>query len=196
MFSRRSAAIEQPQPALVRPEPQTPEHAVVPIGSYEELAGELGFMPAQLLQEQLLRFLAEQNIPVFDFDRVFDFMTALTKRMAKEQNEDDLAWFWRPLRKADKTGHRWDGGGDRGYVTWKYGFYNDNSNNCRPYHRLVPIHILRHARTIEDRFGEQLKFFVSDIAVVDPDPFIMAWAVDMPPVVFGVWDEPGFGLDE
>jgi hypothetical protein len=61
-----------------------------------------------------------------------------------------------------------------------------------PYSKAVPLHILKRAVAVKKRFPEA-KFYVSDYAVHDPDPFIMVRVGNCEPVVFGVWDEPSFG---
>ena len=63
-----------------------------------------------------------------------------------------------------------------------------------PYDKLVPGHILNDVKTIEQRFAGRVHFFVSDYGVPVPDPFIMVTAYTMKRVVFGAWDEPGFGV--
>lgn len=63
--------------------------------------------------------------------------------------------------------------------------------NDRRYTKLIPIEHLRNMKKLADAFPE-LSFFVSDI-VSDPDPFIMCTTHDGWRVVFGVWDEPGYG---
>lgn len=55
------------------------------------------------------------------------------------------------------------------YDAWAY----------RPYDRAIPIHILRHVKTIQARFSDSVPFFVSDYAVLQPDPFIMVTALDL-----------------
>jgi hypothetical protein len=66
----------------------------------------------------------------------------------------------------------------------------------RPYHHAVPIHVLRQVNKIQDRFGDEVKFFVSDYTDPKPDPFIMVTALDVQQIIFGVWDEPNFGTDD
>ncbi len=61
-----------------------------------------------------------------------------------------------------------------------------------PYQHPVPLAHLTHALAIKAAFPE-LEFFVSDYASVKPDPFIMCTHHDGWRIVFGVWDEPGFG---
>ena len=50
--------IKQPIPKLI---PQT-----LPLDEYVEVSKQIGFMPAKLLEAQILNFLSEQKISVFD----------------------------------------------------------------------------------------------------------------------------------
>ncbi|MBI4709229.1 MAG: hypothetical protein HY764_03445 [Candidatus Portnoybacteria bacterium] len=173
--------------SLVRPIASLPKTENAPLDDYEALAGELGFRPAQLLKEQVLRFLAEQGIPIFDYGEVDRYLTNTVK-----QTEEN--WIWRPLREQDKLEHGWSGHCPEGTIlTRGHGSYH-NEWGYRPYDKAVPLPILKQVKTIQDRLGDQVSFFVSDYAAVNPDPFIMLTAVDLGIIVFGVWDEPGFGV--
>lgn len=66
----------------------------------------------------------------------------------------------------------------------------------RPYNKAVPVKILRWVKKIQEKFGKDVLFFVSDYAVPRPDPFIMVTAPDVSRIIFGVWDEPAFDDDE
>lgn len=183
-----SSALQQaPQPPK-KPLATTPRVGATPLGTYEELSRELGFFPAQLLEEQINRFLADQEIPVYDYKEVDRYLTVIARQQKK-------FWIWRPLRERDKPqGWGWTGHHDEddSEVPRGHGSYYDMWA-YRPYDKAVPIHILRHVKTIQERFGDSVLFFVSDYAVPDPDPFIMVTALDVSRIVFGVWDEPTFG---
>lgn len=176
--------------ALKRPSPITLRKDVTPLGAYEKLAKELEFMPAQLLEEQLLRFLAESQIPIYDCDEVDAYLT----QVAKKNNK---FWIWKPLREKDKpNGWLWGGHNNDGASAMRgHGSYRDEWE-YRPYAKAVPIHILRRVKKIQDKFGDAVKFFVSDYADPRPDPFIMTTALDVKRIIFGVWDEPGFSSEE
>ncbi len=198
MFGLKRHKVEAPVEAPVvvftppeKPLPMPAKHRTVPIGTYEAVANELGFQPAQLLEEQLLRFLSEEAIPTYDYSKVDAYMAALAE-------EQDKAWIWRPLREKDKpVGWHWLGRDSKKLgKTYGHGHgsYRDEWS-YRPYDKLVPIHILRQVQKIQDRFGDKVLFFVSDYAVPNPDPFIMVTALDVQNIVFGVWDEPKFGTE-
>jgi hypothetical protein len=196
MFERKQAAV--PVIPLQRP---TPRLAIVGselLGPYEAIARELNYSPAHLLQEQLLRFLAENQIQIYDYDAVDHYLAAIAEKVGK-------VWVWRPLRKQDtldwknENGHcHWWGRaptGETGHVTAGHGSCRANEWTYRPYHHAVPAPILWNAKKIHDEFGERVKFFVSDYAVPKPDPFIMVTAQDVDKIIFGVWDEPSFGTN-
>jgi len=168
-----------------------PQVGVIPLGAYENLADKLGFMPAQLLEEQLKRFLVEHSIPVYNYAEV-------DKYLMYKAEQENKHWIWRPFREQDKPkGWHWDGhfaDGSREQAWRAYGSYRDEWE-YRPYEKAVPIHILRRVEKIQDRFKDNVLFFVSDYAVPNPDPFIMVTALDVSKIIFGVWDEPAFDTE-
>lgn len=162
--------------------------------SYEEVAQSLGFAPTELVRVQLLEFFEEESIKLYDYNQVSAWMTG-KRRQAKA-----WPWCWRPLRKKDIiTGYHW------GYDEWHNklsdGFYDSKKWSCRPYERLVPLHALEKVARIEAKFGDRVKFLVSDYPASDPDPFIMVRPAMSDSgteaeynLIFDVWDEPGFGV--
>lgn len=168
--------------------------------SYEEVAQSLGFMPAELVRAQLLEFFEEKGIKLYDYGQVSAWLT-------KKKVEAGVShWCWRPLREKDIiTDYVW--GYNAANRTWIDGFYSSSAESwnksweCRPYARLVPQHAIEKVAKIEAKFGDRVKFFVSDYAHPDVDPFIMvrpAMRNDRDNnnyhLVFDVWDEPGFGI--
>ncbi|OHA00725.1 MAG: hypothetical protein A3C07_03810 [Candidatus Sungbacteria bacterium RIFCSPHIGHO2_02_FULL_47_11] len=180
--------VERPKPQLVATD------NMVALDNYVELAKELEFMPAQLLEKEILQFFAKENIPTFDNDDVYKYLAQVAEK--EEKN-----WIWRPLREKDKpTSWEWPShkgslvkNSDSNYF-W-HGGYRDNFDH-RPYDKAIPIHILRQVKKIQDHIGDRALFFVSDYAVPDPDPFIMVTALDVKRIIFGVWDEPSFGISD
>jgi len=172
-----------------RPTARKPDVGKFSLTAYEELAAELKYHPIQLVHQQLLRFMDEQGIDVYDFDPVNAYLTRIARSEGKE-------WLCRPLRQEDVM-QGWNGRDKRGRETgiWSdHGHYNPASTECRPYNKLVPLRALQKVKLIRDKFGERVRFFVSDYAVPNPDPFIFAKIVDIELVPFDVWDEPGFGI--
>lgn len=151
------------------------------VAKYQEVASRIGFAPGNLVQEQLPIFCADNQIPVYDADRVSDFLD----RKAAKDKEAKGNWSWIPLRA-----------GDMGKVT-KATHNNNNEalyvggiSKNRHYHALVPMPILERVEKIQKAFPE-LHFFVSDIAP-NMDPFICVLGVGLSLIVFGQWNEPGF----
>ena len=164
--------------------------------SYEEVAQSLGFIPAELIRAQLLEFFEDEGIKLYDYDQVNAWLTK-KKVEAKAEN-----WCWRALREKDIiTRYQW--GHDHQTGKWSDGFYSSSGKSwqCRPYERLVPLHALEKVAKIEAKFGDRVKFLVSDYAVPNVDPFIMVRPAMCDSgtnaeydLIFDVWNEPGFGV--
>ena len=151
---------------------------------YTELAQKAGVYVSQLTVNRFTRFLNDHDIPVFNHDEVVKYMD--TK--AKEQ-KNNIGWFWHPLRNKD---HINSGFGDVSPL------YSDRYHpTCGVYGKPIPLHALKKVVLIEEHFHDEVKMFVSDYAVKNPDPFLMALIEGNRLVhcyVIDVWDEPGFGL--
>ena len=162
--------------------------------SYEGVAQSLGFIPAELTRAQLLEFFEDEGIKLYDYEQVSAWLTN-KKVEAKAEN-----WCWRAFREKDIiTDYLW--GHETG--VWIDGFYSSSykKSECRPYERLVPMHALEKVAKIEAKFGDRVKFFVSDYAAPGADPFIMvrpamcdSGTLAEYNLIFDVWDEPGFGV--
>lgn len=182
------------------PQARIPEGLIEPHKqrSYDEVAKQLGFAPAELVRAQLLEFFEAEGIKLYDYNQMSTWLTE-KKKQANVTN-----WCWRALREKDvikdyQWGFQgWNGGKD----VWDDGFYVSGQLGCRPYDRLVPLHALEKVVKIEAKFGDRVKFFVSDYASPKADPFIMVRPEAMHAsgtsveyrLVFDAWDEPGFGL--
>ncbi|HBP00777.1 MAG: hypothetical protein UY41_C0016G0005 [Candidatus Moranbacteria bacterium GW2011_GWE1_49_15] len=170
-----------------KPSMLAPHVGVVSLGAYETLAAEVGFYPLQLFKEQLMRFLAEEKIPNYDYGQVDKYMTHMAEKEGK-------IWIWRPLRAKDgKLGsENLMGHTKKNEPDWRgHGSFYNGYPGYSQYDKFVPPHILRLVKKISERFPK-LAFFVSDYAVPNPDPFIMMMTEGIDPIVFGVWDEPTF----
>lgn len=188
MFGARASEATKwrPRPRLVKAmEPSK-------MSEYESLAREIDFYPGQLLQERIKSFLAEHGIETFDNNEVHRYMEkeatsaslpgVKNGRSGEADRKKSLrhrVYSWRPLRAID------------GHATWRWPSYYD----ANPYDKAVPVHILRQVKLINDHFNGQssvVKFFVTDYAVPNPDPFIAVRGAGTELIVFGVWDEPEF----
>ncbi|KKS57342.1 MAG: hypothetical protein UV22_C0020G0004 [Parcubacteria group bacterium GW2011_GWA2_42_35] len=187
------AAVQQTATVIPFPSTKVPERVVEPEEqrSYEEVAKTLGFKPAELVRAQLLEFFEIEGIQLYDYAQVEAWLSDKNKQ-AKTSH-----WCWRPLRKKDVVkGYRWAFGGQYGNMPLD-GYYDSSDDACRPYQRLVPRRVLDKVASIEAKFGDKVKFFVSDYATPKPDPFIMVRPAARDDdgeyhFIFDVWDEPGF----
>lgn len=125
-------------------------------------------LKSQSMSFQIVDFLWENDIEIYDHAHVERYLTQMGRRMGK-----DLVW--RGLREADRS---------------RYESYN----------RPVPVEILRNVDLILTKFPtSDLCFEVSDFAVPNPDPFIRVSVGRYggeTPIVFGVWDEPGYSIEK
>ena len=161
---------------------------------YNEIAESLDFVPTELTRARLLGFFEADGIKLYDYSQVKAWLTG------KKEQAKATHWCWRPLRKKDIPNDQW--GWNQESRKWEDGFYLNNWTCC-PYDRLVPTHALEKIVKIKARFGDRVKFFVSDYASPNPDPFVMVRpampipegiAADEYLLIFDVWDEPGFGV--
>lgn len=152
------------------------------LSEYEAVAKELGFDPPQLVQRKLeiarrevIEFLLDHGMPIYNNKQVHDYMSKLAEKEGKF-----FAW----VKLGDQTGYsRPPMISTAQHGTIVYG---------GTYQHAVPIDMLKRAAEIKKRFGDEVEFYVSDYAVVDPDPFIMVKRGSCSGIVFGVWNEPGF----
>ena len=171
--------VQRPKPYLVKSRPSLAE--------YRTVADSIGFMPAQLLEASVLEFVAANRIPVFDYEEVWRYL-------AKKAEDVDKHFVWCPLRGKDlpppSRGFDWR----NGEVLTKY---KHGGLMATPYGygKAVPMKVLEDVRRIEKEFPTML-FFISDYEVPNPDPFIMMTSQGIRLIVFGVWDEPDFGLEK
>jgi len=176
-FQSGVTTLERPTPVSVVSTP-LPEQ-------YQDLSAELGFHPNDLLTLQIKNFMIEQQIPMYDYSSVVDYMRRVA---AKERKK----FFWRPLRKKDK-----DVWGTWGWnVSESDDYYHYRCFECSVYDKMVPLHILQDVKLLDKKFDGEVGFFVTDYAVPHPDPFILVAAPkeSAERIIFGAWDEPGFGV--
>lgn len=169
------AVSERPKPRLVV--------CNYPLDEYSEVADKIGFHPGELLQRQVLQFLADEKMPVYDYDKVMAYLKVdLDKVNERRSSYEYFNIAWAPLRDRDR--------------------FSGNPDNFSGslYSRLIPVTVLKDVRRVEKKFeyidgDNRLRFFASDYTTLNPDPFVMVTSWGMDRIVFGVWDEPGFGLE-
>ena len=161
---------------------------------YESVAESIGLFSPAFLRGKLLWVLGKNAIPIYEYGQVFNYM----KRLAEGKKK---IFIWSPLRKKDGTCRMGSNYvrdfGDRTEKSYfeigeigKHGSYHCGMNI---YGREIPLEMLIRVQTIEREFkNNEFRFFISDYQDTRADPFIMAINNGIEPVVFGMWDEPGF----
>lgn len=194
---------------LRKPEPITPDLPDLPdLAEYEEVANILGFVPPQIAarkievaRREVIEFILDKGYPIYSNKDVHAYMANLAEK-------DDRVFVWARLR--GETAHTYADSAGIGSIgfDWQRQMmrqmaFGAMQNIVRTqvhgqittgYHRPVPLEMLKRAAEIKKRFGAEVEFHVSDYAVVNPDPFIMVKRGECEHIVFGVWDEPGFGV--
>jgi len=201
LFKRKQETpktVSAPVTAVIVPFPsaKVPKRTITVQGqqTYEQIAKKLGFAPEELVRNQLLSFLNEKAIKVYDYSEVDAYMIQKRKKAGKQ------FWMWRPLRDKDVIEDFCWGCDEYDRAAYD-GYYQAEDGSCRPYERLVPHHVLEKVVLLESKFKKKVAFFVSDYADPKPDPFIgvrpRRCADDEDPsddmIIFDVWNEPGFG---
>lgn len=191
---------------ISRPSARSVETLPLPeneLRAYVRIAETVGFEPAALLEARLLAFFAEHDMKHYAYSEVARYLDAEAEKVSR-----DAGWWWMPLREKDivtaftwgKT-HREGYEGNLRFCRTGRDYYRSDRWECRPYNLAVPLRVLVSVEKIEQVFGGKLKFFVTQLGIVESykqkpmshlDPFIMVTAMDMKNIVFDVWDEPGF----
>lgn len=189
VFARLLAS--QPPPPLPLPEPPArPEPYLVTdalttdaLAEYVAVANEIGLESGALLRAKFLNFLQREEIPLFDYKRVQDFMNGLVRGKASPQGYQ-VVWVWKGLRAQDVTPNHW---GDA------HGYSNGGHHSFQ-YNKAVPLDVLRTVAKVAKEFPTAT-FHVTDYDVHRPDPFL---GVKLPGIagvfVIAVWDEPDFKI--
>lgn len=209
-LKRSQPVLDAPAPAsnvavLERPEPVTVTLDPLPdLSEYEEIAKVLGFEPpeirkqkTEIVRRELIEFILDKGYPIYANDAVHKYMSALAEK-------DDRVFVWARLR--GETDREMSARHERDSAQRLFELQMSSLTRMQNivqtrvhgqftngYHRPVPIEMLKRAAEIKKKF-DAAEFYVSDYAVMVPDPFIMVKLRDCEHVVFGVWDEPGFGM--
>lgn len=205
-----------PEPILEAPQKPQPisieAPKVVRHEEYESLAAELGFVPTEIAQQKtnelrrsVVEFILEKGWPVFDRAQVMKYLQVFA-----DAETDKMVAAW---QKTSATKISVDDylrrGGSRIEVVWvaltaqKMIGYNHSSNGqasqyeyTQPgYDKLIPLDILKRVKMLKDKFADTVTFTVSDYRATNPDPFIAVTPTGSDPIIFGVWDEPGWGVN-
>lgn len=179
-------------PPVVPPQPQG-EDVASPIGDTEYLAYKrtcetIGFEPVALIEAEILAFMAEKKIKRYDTAKVDAFLTAKAKQLSEYHY-----WQWVPLRERDAPAL--PASIDRAvFVGWSIAAGFSVGPSDATYQKAIPLRVLARVEQFIQKFGDKVRFMVSDYAERRPDPFIavMPKAGGTEAIIFDVWDEPDF----
>lgn len=151
---------------------------------YEKTAKDIGFAPASLTREKLIHFLKKRNLKTYNYDKAWLF---LSKRYGycTTGKTPKPGWTWVSLVSGQKLLSR--------STWWDYpNTYKSGYIDCeRTYQKEIPLRTLGLVKEIKNEIPE-LCFFVSDVAIPRPDPFLSVTCEDMEIIVIDHWDEPTF----
>ena len=175
-------------PALVSVETQLTEIAR---NEYYEISNEIGFHPAALIKDELIAFLKNKEMGIYDYGEV---KTYLDNKFGKKPSLKGWChtWAWCPLRDIDM-------GKSSLPVYGSTEVYNTDNGGFifnRSYHGAVPAQVIRAVRDILKEV-KGVHFFVSDVMRArdrsGTDPFLGASAPGSDEIiVIAEWDEPAF----
>lgn len=193
------------KPPAIRPD-FPPLEDLSRFGEYEELAAVLGYAPhalyamqaehaAETTRREVVSFLLDNGLPYYANDAVKVYMDGLVGQLNSRrklvdhdgykrwEGPDEVSWHWSRIDATSGIQEWTLSGGKIETQKWSRAGYS----------HAIPIDMLRRAGQIKAQFKDAV-FAVTDYQAVNPDPFI---SVTLPtfsePVIFGVWDEPGFG---
>lgn len=185
-------------PLLLEPSPRGPlarEVAAVPLeqGEYEAYsatAARIGFEPAALLEARILAFMRECRMPRYDLEEVQEWMSERAAEQDARDQRRNIRWRWAPLRARDAARCPVDEiASFRDRRGWQH---PPEGSGAAPYAKAVPLRVLAQIERLDAAFP-QAGVFVTDYVAPAPDPFAALVARGMDPIVFAMWDEPGFG---
>lgn len=178
-----------------------------PTTTYADIAKQAGFDSAEIIRDELLEFLACNDMKVYDRQGVDKWLCDRADEMRVTE------WGFVALRSQDRLGFTWVNGAEKdGYrAEWTIRGPSPLTYEVRyahkTYRRVVPQHALEKVLKIEHGGLEgRVSFYVSEFLKSQnpkPDPFLLVRpSLPFPDhhnglphaFVIDVWDEPGFGL--
>lgn len=180
----------KPEPKFFSEEIALRQGEEILVKTYAQMALAVNFRPAELIQAELRVLLKEQGVEVYNLQSVLDFLDHRYGQTANRR-ESLPGWSWYPLTEEDDTAglgfhSRWyqGGGSPSGKVYHKVS-----------YQKLVPFGVLQLVKTLKSKIPE-LHFYVSEVGVPNPDPFLAVNARGMDEMVIAHWDEPGYQIEK
>jgi hypothetical protein len=185
----QAVAAERTKP-VVPPHPEG-EDVTSPIGDTEYIAYKrtcetIGFEPTALIEAEILAFMAEKKMKRYDNAKVGAFLTAKAKQLSEYHY-----WQWVPLRAKDAPAVS-------APTQSQFGMLGQMFASAGPtdvsYQKAIPLRVLARVEQFIQKFGNKVRFMVSDYAERRPDPFIavMPKTGGTEAIIFDVWDEPDF----
>lgn len=180
----------KPEPKFFSEEIALRQGEEILVKTYAQMALSVGFRPAELIQSELRVTLKDLGVEIYNLQSVLDF---LDHRYGQMQNrrENLPGWSWYPLTETDDSA---------GLHFWSRGYLGGPSPSGLVYHRvsyqkLVPFEVLQLVKTLKAKIPE-LFFYVSEVGVPNPDPFLAVNAKGMQEMVIAHWDEPGYKIEK
>ncbi|MHA1952165.1 MAG: hypothetical protein ACW987_20165 [Candidatus Thorarchaeota archaeon] len=162
------------------PEPGLPTPAKVNLDNelstlemeeYAKVSKRIGYESASLFHIEFKSFLKEESIPIYNYNDVQDFLVGEVIKLRVETGSSHYSLSWVPMREQDRDLH--------------------DAYEPLPYTKTIPLFALLLVDKIHSRFGDKVKFQVSDYEAIKPDPFLRVNVGDSYYVI-AHWDEPGF----
>src|SRR6266481_145307 len=146
----------------IRQKIEKTDFAGVELKEYVAVAEKVGFVNGAFLTAHLWDFFVEEGIGLYDYAKVYSFLTQKAKLEGSAEDVEKRIWCWKPLRKSDVNELE-------NHLQW---YENGHIARQVQYHGAVPYPVLLTVNKIVQRFGDQVHFYVSDYASKEPDPFL------------------------
>lgn len=183
-------ATPKPEPKFFSEEIALRQGEEILVKTYAQMALAVNFRPAELIQAELRVTLKEQGVEIYNLQSVLDFLDH--RYGAGGSRRDNLpGWSWHPLTEADAAAgihvrsRRYIGGPSSSGLV----------NHRVSYQKLVPFEVLQLVKTLKAKIPELL-FYVSEVGVPNPNPFLLVNAKGMEKMVIAHWDEPGYKIEK
>ena len=179
---------------------ETDEGADAAFDEYVALATKLGVGQEAVDGSRLHRFCAKHEIPIYDMKRVSGFLDKIQKA-ANVENKTDRTWRWSAIKNGydtsniPATSELAPSSEHKPLIMFTFTF--DRARNGRvsseQYRDKIPFAALRLVDQVVTEFPGAM-FFVSELNMPKPDPFLAVKVGMAPLAVISHWDEPGFKL--
>lgn len=153
---------------------------------YEALCNEIGFYPAAVEEEKFKKYLLDNNIKVYDYEKVCTFLNEEYGDEIMLPHNKKCGWVWLRLLEKDSNEQ-----GVSVQITNSSGRIFDKYS----YQKAVPYHVLEIVRDIRKALPEFIPY-VSERWKEEhqpADPFLM-YCFDFQRYVIKHWDEPNFKI--